>query len=166
MMPPDATQPASVPDRQVRTWVSTSPADMDVIYDVRREVFVEEQRLTSTVRDDPDDRYGTHVLAAVDDTVVGVSRVTFVGDEAQIAWVAVRKPYRQMGVGRAMMERLLEVSHAQGCRTVTLNAQTHALGFYELLGFEPVGRRFYMSNIEHQFMVLRLAEDEPAQRGA
>ncbi|MBX6341346.1 MAG: GNAT family N-acetyltransferase [Thermomicrobiaceae bacterium] len=128
------------------------------VYDIRREVFVREQGLTNSVRDDPDDRYSVHVLAAIEgvEGVVGIGRVTFVGDEAQIAWVAVRKPYRGRGVGRAIMEHLLEISREQGAQVVTLNAQTHALGFYEDLGFRPVGHRFYMSYIEHQHMILDL----------
>jgi predicted GNAT family N-acyltransferase len=94
----------------IRTWTMTSLEDLPLIYAIRREVFVDEQHLTNTVRDDPDDRYSLHVLASVETQVVAVGRVTFIGDEAQIAWVAVRRPYRGRGVGWAVMERLLELS--------------------------------------------------------
>ena len=91
-------------------------------------------------------------LGAVDGKTVGTGRITFYGSEAQIVWVAVRKPYRGRGVGRAIMEHLLRLAREQGSRIVTLNAQTHALTFYEALGFRPIGRRFFMGNIEHQYM--------------
>lgn len=139
---------------QVRTWVLDSLDQMEHVYDIRHEVFVVEQGLTRTVRDDPDDRYSVHVLASIGDEVVGVGRVTYYADEAQIVWVAVRKAYRNRGVGRAIMEHLLRLSREEGVRLVTLNAQTHALHFYEALGFTPIGRRFFMANIEHQYMAL------------
>ncbi len=138
----------------VRTWVVESPDEMRDVYAIREEVFVGEQGLTGNVRNDPDDRYSVHVLAAVGDRIVGTGRAYFIGDQAQIAWVAVLRPYRRRGVGWAIMQRLLEVCSAQGVRVVTLNAQTHALSFYEALGFEPLGRRFTMSHIEHQPMIL------------
>ncbi|MBX5445237.1 GNAT family N-acetyltransferase [Sphaerobacter sp.] len=139
-------------DDAVRTWVVTSLAEMAEVYAIRHEVFVDEQHLTRSVRDDPDDRYSVHVLGAVDGKTVGTGRITFYGSEAQIVWVAVRKPYRGRGVGRAIMEHLLRLAREQGSRIVTLNAQTHALTFYEALGFRPIGRRFFMGNIEHQYM--------------
>lgn len=141
-------------DRGVRTWLVSSLSEMTHVYAIRREVFVEEQHLTRSVRDDPDDRYSLHVLGSVDGEVAGTGRITFYGDEAQIVWVAVRQPYRGRGVGRAIMEHLLRLAAEQGIRIITLNAQTHALTFYEALGFEPVGRRFFMANIEHQYMIL------------
>ena len=131
---------------------------MPEIYAVRHEVFVVEQGLTHTVVDEPDDRYSVHVLASYDGRLAGVGRVTFIGDEAQVAWVAVRRAYRRHGVGRAIMDRLLEVSREQGVALVSLNAQTHALSFYETLGFRSVGRRFFMSAIEHQHMILDLPD--------
>lgn len=143
------------PGTPILTWIARIPDELPVIYDIRREVFVDEQGLTSTVVDEPDDRYSVHVLAAVGDETVGAGRVTFIGDEAQIAWVAVRVPYRRHGVGRAVMDALLQVS-GQGASIVSLNAQTHALTFYEALGFKPIGRRFFMAHIEHQHMILDL----------
>jgi predicted GNAT family N-acyltransferase len=139
---------------EIHTWVIDSLDQMEDVIAIRNEVFVEEQGLAGRVADDPDDRYSVHVLAAIGDEVVGTGRALFVGDQSQIAWVAVRRPYRGRGVGRAIMEHLLQISKDQGVRVVTLNAQTHALRFYEALGFEPYGRRFYMSNIEHQHMML------------
>ncbi|MDI3339556.1 MAG: GNAT family N-acetyltransferase [Sphaerobacter sp.] len=136
----------------IRTWVVTSLAEMAEVYAIRHEVFVVEQHLTRNVRDDPDDRYSFHVLAALDGETVGTGRITFYGDEGQIVWVAVRKSYRGRGVGRAVMEHLLRLAREQGSRLVTLNAQTHALSFYESLGFRPIGSRFMMGNIEHQYM--------------
>ena len=129
------------------------------VYAIRQEVFVEEQHLTHSVVDDPDDAMSVHVLASSGSQVVGIGRVTFIGDDGQIAWVAVREPMRRHGVGLEIMRRLIAVCVDGRCRVISLNAQTHALTFYERLGFHPLGRRFRMSGIEHQHMLMDL--DEP-----
>jgi len=130
--------------------------ELEAVYAIREEVFHHEQHLTSLVRDDPDDAYSMNVVATLGGRAVGTGRVTLFGDEAQIAWVAVLPAFRRRGVGRAIMEYLMNWSKAHGARCITLNAQTHALQFYRQLGFEPIGRRFTMGHIEHQLMVLEL----------
>lgn len=141
---------------QLRVTPARTPEELEEVYAIRREVFDREQHLTSWVRDYPDDERGINVLAWLDERAVGTGRVSLWGDEAQIAWVAVRQPYRGRGVGRAIMEYLIDWAREQGARLVTLNAQTHALGFYRQLGFVPIGRPFYMAHIEHQLMELDL----------
>ncbi|MCM8745793.1 GNAT family N-acetyltransferase [Thermomicrobium sp. CFH 73360] len=133
-----------------------TPEELELVYEIRREVFDQEQHLTTWVRDFPEDEHSLNVLAWIDGQAVGTGRVSLWGDEAQIAWVAVRKPYRGQGVGRAVMHSLLRWAREHGARIVTLNAQTHALGFYQKLGFRPIGRPFYMGHIEHQLMELEL----------
>lgn len=149
-----STEPESARSAgKVRTWLIIDPSQMEEVYAIRQEVFVDEQGLIGNVRNDPDDRYSYHVLGAVGDEIAGCGRVTFLGDEAQVVWVAVRKRLRQYGVGRAIMLHLIRLAEEQGCHVMTLNAQTHALNFYRALGFVPVGRVFMMSHIEHQTMV-------------
>lgn len=133
-----------------------TPDELALVYEIRREVFDHEQHLTTWVHDFPEDEQSVNVLAWLDGRPVGTGRVSLWGDEAQIAWVAVRKPYRGLGVGRAVMEYLVRWAREHGARLVTLNAQTHALGFYQKLGFRPIGRPFTMAHIEHQLMELEL----------
>jgi predicted GNAT family N-acyltransferase len=138
---------------EIITRTISSDAEMEAVYQVRREVFVREQGLTRTVYDEPDDRESVHVVAQSNGRILGVGRLTFVRDEGQIAWLAVLETFRRTGAGKALMNHLLEIAAERPVQYVTLNAQTHALGFYEQFGFEPIGRRFHMSQIEHQYMV-------------
>lgn len=152
---PIKPEPSS--ETPVRAWVSSWADARSSVYAIRQEVFVDEQHLTSSVYDDPDDELSVHVLAAVGNEIVGIGRVTYLFDDAQIAWVAVREPMRRHGVGHAIMERLITVSARHGSSVISLNAQTHALTFYERLGFRSVGRRFHMGGIEHQHMYMDVA---------
>ncbi len=150
--------------RQVRVEPVRTGEELELVYAIRSEVFDREQHLTTWVRDYPEDTPSLNVLAWIDGEAVGTGRVSLWGDEAQIAWVAVRKPYRGQGVGRAIMEHLIRWAQERGARAVTLNAQTHALEFYRKLGFRPVGRPFYMAHIEHQLMERDLRS--PVEGGA
>lgn len=145
--------PSSPGNPKLVTRVIRRDDEMEAIYFIRREVFVREQELTRTVFDEPDDRMSVHVVVQTGGQIIGTGRLTFIRNEGQIAWLAIREPFRGTGAGKALMEHLLSIAEEHDVEYVTLNAQTHALGFYEQFGFEPVGRRFHMSNIEHQFMM-------------
>ena len=69
-------------------------------------------------------------------------------DEADITNVAVREEYRAQGVGRAMLEALMEGGKERGISRFTLEVRvsnTSALHLYESLGFVSAGirRNFY-----------------------
>ncbi len=141
---------STVPGVLVR--IAQLPEEMPAIVAVRQHVFVAEQGVTTFVNFDVQDRAASHVVGVVDGAIVGVGRLHAIGQEAHIAWVAVLREYRGRGVGRSIMRRLLELADAGGVELTVLNAQTHALRFYEHLGFRPVGSTFMMGGIEHQLM--------------
>jgi predicted GNAT family N-acyltransferase len=146
----------SRPIQRVIIKEATSPEEMEHVFQMRDEVFVHEQHLTNDARFDPDDRRSVHFLAYLDDQPVGTGRLTMIKREAQVAWVAVRIPYRQSGVGKAVMIAILERARDEEADYVVLNAQSHALEFYSRLGFESMGHEFRMAGIPHQVMMLGL----------
>jgi predicted GNAT family N-acyltransferase len=131
------------------------PGELELIFQIRDEVFVHEQHLTDDARHDPDDAESIHFLAFSGAEPVGTGRLTMYGREAQIAWVATRSSHRGTGIGKAIMRAMIDRARREGAEYVMLNAQTHAIGFYEELGFRTVGTEFFMSSIGHQVMVLR-----------
>jgi predicted GNAT family N-acyltransferase len=135
-------------------WGDGTP--LEEVYRIRDEVFVDEQALTDDARTDPDDRRSFHYLALLGEQPVGTGRLTLFGHEAQVAWVAVRKEWRQHGVGKALMLSIIERAYMESATHIVLNAQTHAVGFYEGLGFNLVGGEFFMSGIGHMVMIKRL----------
>lgn len=129
--------------------------DFEHVLDIRDEVFVNEQHLTDDARNDPEDDRSIHFLAYLDSEPIGTGRLTMYGHEAQVAWVAVREGYRGTGVGNVIMRTIIDRASTAGAGYVMLNAQTHAIRFYERLGFESVGAEFYMGGIGHVVMVRR-----------
>jgi len=123
---------------------------------LRWEVFVAEQGVAPELERDGEDDLCTHVLA-VDGAPVGAARFRVKGTEGKLQRICVPAAARARGIGGAlvgfMVERLLE---APGVTRAILGAQTHAIGFYERLGFTAEGPEFDDAGIPHRMMVLAL----------
>lgn len=133
---------------------------------IRRAVFVEEQGVPEEQEIDAGDRDPAivtdvvHVLARLDGRPVGTGRLLIdvpVMTSAHIGRVAVLKEHRRSGVGRAVMEALQREARRLGFRGITLAAQTHALPFYERLGYVARGDTFSEEGIDHRWMDLRFS---------
>jgi predicted GNAT family N-acyltransferase len=120
---------------------------------IRTEVFVREQRVPAAIEMDEHDAACLHALAYVDGKAVGTGRLL---PDGHIGRMAVLRESRSLGVGRAILERLIAEARRRGIREVRLSAQTHALGFYARHGFVAVGAVFEEAGIPHQEMRLAL----------
>lgn len=116
---------------------------------IRMEVFVREQRVPAEIEMDERDAACLHALAYVDGKAVGTGRLL---PDGHIGRMAVLKASRALGVGGAILERLVEEARRRGMREVRLAAQTHALAFYARHGFVAVGAVFEEAGIPHQEM--------------
>jgi predicted GNAT family N-acyltransferase len=70
----------------------------------------------------------------------------------QIRQMAVREDRQGSGLGRRLMEAVEVRLRAEGTRLLVLNARVPAVGFYEKLGYQPIGERFIEVGIPHQRM--------------
>ena len=59
---------------------------------------------------------------------------------------------RGRGIGFALLEAAIQKARTLGMNGVYLNAQTHALGFYERAGFVAEGDEFMEAGIPHYRM--------------
>ncbi|WP_134686485.1 GNAT family N-acetyltransferase [Brevibacillus migulae] len=120
---------------------------------VRRLVFIEEQEVPEDLEIDEHDTLSSptiHFVAYQGDTPVGASRLrTYQPGVGKIERVAVLGSTRGTGLGRAIMEFMEETARANGYAKVKLNAQCHAQGFYEKLGYVPYGDIFDDAGIPH-----------------
>ena len=77
-----------------------------------------------------------HYLLSVNDAPVGVARVRFIADYAKIERVGILEAYQGKGLGRRMMNVILSnLEQDARVSTAKLSSQTHAISFYEHLGF-------------------------------
>jgi len=137
---------------QLTVRVVASEAERNLAYDIRRRVFVNEQHVPADEEFDADDERATHVLACIGGTPVGTGRVVFHADYAKIGRMAVVQKWRRHGVGRAVMQALMDIgTQGKVCRFV-LHAQVQALPFYESLGFTVTSEEFEEAGIPHRQM--------------
>jgi predicted GNAT family N-acyltransferase len=116
---------------------------------IRLTVFVEEQRVPREIEMDDADAVCLHALAWLDGKAVGTGRLL---PDGHIGRMAVLGESRALGVGGAILERLVDEARRQGMREVVLSAQTHAIGFYRRHGFSEEGEVFEEAGIPHQQM--------------
>ena len=127
-------------------WVADAPA----LRQVRRTVFIDEQRIPENLEWDEVDARCVHALAEdAHGAPVGCGRLL---PDGHIGRVAVVAPWRGRGIGDALMRRLIEAARARGEARVVLNAQVHAMPFYARHGFAAEGPPFDEAGIAHQTM--------------
>ena len=124
---------------------------------LRRTVFIEEQGVSEADEVDDKDDAAIHLLATQNGKPLGSARLLVMGDTGKIGRVCVLAEARGTGLGAALMRAAVErFRTVPGVTQVKLGAQTHALGFYERLGFTAKGPEFDDAGIPHREMVLPL----------
>jgi predicted GNAT family N-acyltransferase len=124
---------------------------------LRRTVFIEEQGVSEADEVDDLDGSAIHLLAVDGGRPVGTARLLVTGETGKVGRVCVLRERRGTGLGAALMQAAVaEFRRQPGVRKVKLGAQTHAVGFYERLGFHAVGDTFLDAGIPHVEMVLTL----------
>lgn len=122
---------------------------------LRRTVFINEQGVSETDEVDGLDAQALHLIAFIDDVPAGTARILINDGVAKIGRVCVLQAHRGTGMGAALIRKCLEVAQGKATKA-KLGAQTHALGFYEALGFEVIGPVYDDAGIPHRDMVCDL----------
>ncbi|MBM7438421.1 GNAT family N-acetyltransferase [Streptomyces sp. HB132] len=138
-------------------------SDLAACFQVRKEVFVGEQQVPEEIEYDAHDATAVHVLAVTaDGSALGTGRLLH-GEAAadrtggdttvgSLGRLAVTRAARGLGVGAALVRAIEDEARALGLASVDLHAQTHALGFYERLGYRAYGPEFPDAGMPHRAM--------------
>ncbi len=148
--------------------------EREAAYGVRFDVFVTEQQVPADLELDDLDATADHFVAYDDGRAVGAGRLVVepagfaeadpsLGDVAHLGRIAVRPETRGTALGVALVAAIEEQAAARGLRVVALSAQTHALGFYERLGYAAHGPVFDDAGLPHRWMTKVLG---PAGHGS
>ena len=104
--------------------------------------------------------YGYYIVAVEDNRVVGYGGMWILFDECHITTIAVDPTRRREGVGRRIMEHLIEKAREQDADWISLEVRvsnTPAQNLYKSLGFEAVGvRRGYYQPNNEDAIIMRL----------
>jgi predicted GNAT family N-acyltransferase len=124
--------------------------DLAEVFQIRRTVFVEEQKIPDELEFDDLDHEAMHVIVYEEDPnwrdtkenykkAVATGRILFDGTTCKIGRIAVLKEHRNMKYGDFTVRMLLNKAFTAGINEVSLDAQCSAQGFYEKIGFHEAG---------------------------
>jgi predicted GNAT family N-acyltransferase len=129
--------------------------DNEQLAKIRRAVFIDEQKVPEELEWDEYDPASTHFLVTVDDSPVAVARLK---PDGQIGRMAVLSEYRNRGIGRKLLQYILNNAEDKNLTQLYLHAQVDAVAFYEKMGFTAQGEVFYEAGIPHRAMSKKSAK--------
>lgn len=118
-------------------------------YALRKLVFVQEQQVPEEMELDEFDATALHGVAQIDGKVVGVLRLLVEDNKGHLGRLAVSKELRGQGIGQQLVILTEAKAKELNLSEIYFHAQTHAMPFYEKLGYQTRGEVFDEAGIEH-----------------
>lgn len=118
-------------------------------YKIRTKVFIEEQMVSREEEPDEYDAVADHVVVYEQKQPIAAGRLVIKEEGFMLGRIAVLPEHRGLGYGDLVVRLLVRRAFDLGAKEVYLHAQTHAVAFYEKLGFKTVGEKFIEAGIEH-----------------
>jgi predicted GNAT family N-acyltransferase len=125
-------------------------------FSVRRIVFIDEQNVPEEEEIDQYEEEAAHFVFYHDDHPVGAGRFRMVDGYGKVERICVLKEARSTGTGTKIMQGIENYAQNQGVKKLKLNAQTHAIPFYDRLGYEIVSEEFLDAGIPHKTMIKKI----------
>ena len=124
------------------------------ILKIRNEVFVIEQNCPY-LDIDGNDRHSYHVFAQDSDGIQACLRVLYDSADLNVVMIGrVVSKHRMSGLGRQIMEEGIRIAYnILKAKTIRIEAQVQAKGFYEKNGFVQSSEEFMLDDIPHIEMI-------------
>ncbi|HEX5002647.1 MAG TPA: GNAT family N-acetyltransferase [Bacteroidia bacterium] len=119
-----------------------------LIFNIRQEVFVKEQKVSREEEFDAYEQTSVHYLASYEGVPAGTARWRITDNGIKLERFAVLITMRGKGIGNMLLKKVLHHTVPAGL-PIYLHAQVTALTFYERAGFKKEGPMFSEANIDH-----------------
>ena len=113
---------------------------------IREAVFIQEQAIAPEDEWDAQDAVALHFVVYIAKQAIATARLL---ENHSIGRVAVLKSQRGLGVGRVLMQHIIQMAKQQQRPFLMLSAQVYATGFYQQLGFQVEGEEYLDCGIPH-----------------
>lgn len=148
----------------VRKFEELNSAELYEILKARAAIFVVEQNCAYQDMDDLD--YQSIHMFYQDGRMVTAYLRAFYKEEDVVKIGRVLTLHHGTGLGgRLLHEALMQIRKEMPCRKIYIEAQCHAIGFYEREGFRVTSGEFLEDGIPHVKMELELTEPETETNG-
>ncbi len=132
----------------VKQFNTTQKATSSIAFEIRKKVFVDEQKVDSKDEFDEFEDASQHYLLYQNEVPIATARWRKVGEKIKLERFALLKDYRNQGAGSVLLKRVVEDAQKRASQ-LYLHAQLKAIPFYERIGFKKVGPQFTECDIEH-----------------
>jgi len=117
---------------------------------IRVDVFIREQGFEPGWEPDEDDKVSKHFIAVIDGEIVAAARCRETAkSEIKIERMVTKKDSRGKGIGKALLEFMLEDIREQSPKKIWLRSQVRSMKFYEKCGFKVTTKPFDMWGVPH-----------------
>jgi len=135
-------------------FVGADAPEYQKVWQLREDVLRKPLGMSLKNEDLSADANDTIVIAEVDGHVIGCLMLHDVGDpHIKFRQMAVADVWQSKGIGRKLIEAGEDRARRNGYTGVRLHARMVVAGFYEKLGYKPVGDIFTEVGIPHVLMV-------------
>lgn len=121
---------------------------------IREQVFIQEQGIAPEDEWDDFDAIAVHFMVYDKEQPIATARLL---PQHSVGRVAVLMPYRKQGIGKILMQHIIDYARNQKLHYLKLSAQTYVTAFYEALGFQMQGEVYQDCGIPHIDMILALS---------
>lgn len=136
--------------------IATSQEELNDAFHIRTIVFVEEQNVPVEEEMDRFDAHAIHFVGYLQTKPIAASRLRWVDDYGKLERLCILKDYRGKSYGTNMIQVMEHEILKNGYKLAKLNAQTHAIAFYEKLGYKVISEEFLDAGIPHVTMIKKL----------
>ena len=102
--------------------------------------------------------YAHYVVARCDGEVIGYGGMWVILDEAHVTNIAVHRDFRRRGIGRRILQELMNRARSRGAVRMTLEVRKSNIGaqrLYEQMGFVAKGlRKGYYSDLKEDAIIM------------
>src|SRR3989338_2961346 len=123
---------------------------------IRVDVFIKEQKCEPGWEPDEEDKKSRHFIAILDNKIVATARVRETRkNEYKIERMATKKEYRKKGIGKGLVEYIINYLNNLNPKRIWMQSQVRAQKFYESCRFKTVSKPYNLYGIKHIDMELK-----------
>ncbi|CAM4038195.1 ribosomal protein S18-alanine N-acetyltransferase [Mesobacillus zeae] len=127
--------------------------DIDSIYEIESRSFATPWSKEAFYNELIKNQFAVYTVVDVDQQTVGYGGMWIIVDEAHITNIALLPEYRGLGLGEALMRKMMEIAADKGVITMTLEVRVSnqpAQSLYRKLGFKDgaIRKQYYTDNME------------------
>lgn len=141
----------------VKTFDELTTIELYEILKARAEIFIMEQNINYQDMDDTDYK-SVHCFIQDGNKVIAYLRAFYKSEDRSVVKIGrVLTLEHGKGIGRILLEQSLKaIREEMQCNKIYIEAQKHAIGFYEKFGFVTTSGEFMEEGIIHVAMELEI----------